>query len=42
MRVIFETPEVRFSEVENFTHNITVDFNEVVQLNNLVVNVSYV
>jgi len=42
MRVIFETPEVRFSEVENFTHNITVDFNEVIQLNNLVVNVSYV
>ena len=42
MRVIFETPEVRFSEVENFTHNITVDFNEVIQLNNLVVNISYV
>jgi len=42
MRVVFETTEVRFSEVDNFKENILVDFNEVVQLNNLVINVSYV
>lgn len=41
-RVIFETPEVRFSSIDNFSGDIFVDFNEVVQLNNLIVNVNWV
>ena len=43
MRVIFDITEVRFSEVDNFEgSSISVEFNEVIQLNNLVVNISYV
>ena len=42
MKTIFEIPEVRFAEVNNFDENITVGFNEVIQLNNLVVNINYV
>ena len=42
LRSIFSIPEVRFSEIDNFVESsISVDFNEVIQLNNLVINVSY-
>ena len=42
-RQIFSIPEVRYSTIDNFDQeSINVDFNEVIQLNNLVINVSYV
>ena len=42
-RVIFDADEVIFSTIDNFDEEIVrVDFNEVVQLNNLVINVNYV
>ena len=42
MKTVFGIPEVRFAEINNFDENITVGFNEVIQLNNLVVNINYV
>lgn len=42
-RQIFSIPEVRYSTIDNFDQeSINIDFNEVIQLNNLVINVSYV
>jgi len=42
-RTIFEVDEVIFSTIDNFEEEIIeVDFNEVVQLNNLIINVNYV
>lgn len=42
-RSIFEIEEVIFSTVDNFDEEIvTIDFNEVIQLNNLIINVNYV
>ncbi len=38
-RQIFEVDEVRFSSVDNLDQNVTIDFNEIVQLNNLSINV---
>ena len=38
-RAIFEVPEVRFSTIDNVSENIHVDFNEIIQLNNLTINV---
>lgn len=38
-REIFEIDEVRFSSIDNVDQNITVDFNEIVQLNNLTINI---
>lgn len=40
-RQVFEVPEVRFSSVDNLDQNVTVDFNEIIQLNNLTINVEY-
>lgn len=40
-RIIFTVPEVLFSSIDNLTDNIILQFNEVVQLNNLVINVSF-
>ena len=40
-RVMFEVEEVRFSEVDNLKKNVLIDFNELIQLNNLTINVSY-
>ncbi len=40
-RVIFEIDEVRYSTIDNFTQDIKVDFNEIIQLNNLTINVEY-
>jgi len=42
-RSIFGIDEVRFSTIDNFTEEyVAVDFNEVIQLNNLVINVNYI
>jgi len=39
-RKIFEIDEIRFSTVDNITQDIKVDFNEIIQLNNLTINIS--
>ena len=39
-RQIFEVDEVIFSTIDNIEKNITIDFNEIVQLNNLTINVA--
>jgi hypothetical protein len=41
-RIIFGVDEVIFSSIDNLDKNIHIDFNEVIQLNNLVVNVNFV
>jgi hypothetical protein len=42
-RVIFGIEEVKFSTIDNFEEElISVDFNEIIQLNNTVINVNYV
>jgi len=38
-RIVFEIPQVRFSTLDNINENITMDFNEIIQLNNLTINV---
>jgi len=38
-RNIFEVEEVRYSTVDNLQQNVLVDFNEIIQLNNLTINV---
>jgi len=37
-RAIFELPNVRFSTIDNTPQTMTVDFNEIIQLNNFTVN----
>ena len=39
-RQIFEVPEVRFSSIDNLNQNVTIDFNEIIQLNNLTISVT--
>ena len=39
-RQIFEVPEVRFSNIDNLDQNVTIDFNEIIQLNNLTISVT--
>lgn len=39
-RQIFEVPEVRFSSIENLDQDVTIDFNEIIQLNNLTISVN--
>lgn len=41
-RTIFETTDVRFSSIDNISSNISVEFNEIIQLNNVSVNVNLV
>ena len=41
-RHIFETQDVRFSSIDNLNSNILVEFNEIIQLNNVSVNVNLV
>lgn len=41
-RVIQGIDEVRFSSIDNLDNDITVEFNEIIQLNNLTLNVSFV
>ena len=38
-REIFEVPQVRYSTIDNVSDDIHVDFNEIIQLNNLTINV---
>jgi hypothetical protein len=40
-RQIFEVEEVRFSTLDNVPQDIRVDFNEIVQVNNVTINVEY-
>ena len=40
-RSIFEVDEVRFSTLDNVNQDIRIDFNEIIQLNNLTINVEY-
>lgn len=39
-RKIFEIPEVRFSTIDNLDQDVSVNFNEIVQLNNLTININ--
>jgi len=39
---IFEVPEVRFVTVDNVPETIKINFNEILQLNNYTLNISYV
>ena len=38
-RQIFEVDEVRFSTIDNLDQNVSIDFNEIAQLNNLTINI---
>jgi len=38
-RKIFEIEEVRFSSIDNLSQDVTIEFNEIVQLNNLTINI---
>jgi hypothetical protein len=39
-RQIFEVDEVRYSTIDNVEKDITIDFNEIIQLNNLTINIT--
>jgi len=41
-RQIFEIDEVRYSTLDNLGQDVLVDFNEIIQLNNLTINVAYI
>ena len=41
-RQMFEVEEVRFSTVDNIEQDIPLDFNEIIQLNNLTINVELI
>jgi len=41
-RQIFEIDEVRFSTLDNVGQDVLVDFNEIIQLNNLTINVALI
>lgn len=38
-KVVFSLPMIRYATVDNFNSTIQVDFNEIVQLNNLLINI---
>jgi len=38
-RQIFEVDEVRYSTIDNVDQDIAIDFNEIIQLNNLTINI---
>jgi hypothetical protein len=38
-RQIFEVEEVRYSTIDNVGQDVSVDFNEIIQLNNLTINI---
>jgi hypothetical protein len=40
-REIFEVEEVRYSTLDNLGQDVLVDFNEIIQLNNLTIKVAY-
>jgi len=37
-RVVFQIPEVIFASVDNYPETVLIDFNEIIQLNNLTIN----
>lgn len=39
---IFEIPEVRYATIDNIVDSIKVEFNEIIQLNNYTINITYV
>jgi len=41
-RKIFELDDVRFSTIDNLSNDVTVDFNEIIQLNNLTITLNLV
>ena len=41
-KAIFNIPEVRFSSIDNIKNNISLNFNELLQLNNIEIDVKYV
>ena len=41
-RELFEIPEIRFSTLDNLPSDVNLNFNEILQLNNLEINVEYV
>ena len=41
-RQIFEVEEVRYSTIDNVEQDIPLDFNEIIQLNNLTINVELI
>ena len=41
-RELFEIPEIRFSKLDNLPSDVKLNFNEILQLNNLEINVEYV
>ena len=41
-RQLFGVPEVIYSTIDNLEPTITVEFNEIIQLNNLEINVEYI
>lgn len=40
-RKIFEIDEVRFCTIDNLDQDIKIDFNEIIQLNNLTINIEF-
>jgi hypothetical protein len=38
-RKIFEIEEVRFSSIDNLSQDVPIEFNEIIQLNNLTINI---
>ena len=40
-RLLYDINSIRYSTIDNIEGTITVDFNEVIQLNNLTINVAY-
>lgn len=38
-RTIFSLPEVRYATIDNFDADVQVDFHEIIQINNLVINI---
>ena len=41
-REIFEVEEVRYSTIDNLAQDLPLDFNEIIQLNNLTINVELI
>ena len=41
-RELFTIPEIRFSKLDNLADDIKLNFNEILQLNNLEINIEYV
>jgi hypothetical protein len=41
-RVIFDVQDVRFATIDNFSDDVTIEFNEIIQLNNLTLTINKV